>query len=347
MAPGDGRTSSNAQSLSTPLGKVLRVRPRPGADGYDIPSGNPFPSSPVWSYGLRNPFRFSFDRATGDLTIADVRELTTEEVDFAPRSSGSGRGANFGWPTCEGSFLNGSTTAPCTFSGSVLPVIDQFHSNGWVALIGGFVSRDPALPSLCGRYVYTDNGLGDIWSAVLRSPHALDNHATGLHVAEPAGFGEDNSGHLYVASLAGPVYRIVEDASPRPCGGPGGSGASPGSSTGRDVMPPRLVVRIPSRQRVLRLGGAVAYARCSERCIVSMAARLRIGRRSYRLHRTTRTIAAHHRSKLRARLTRRARRALGRARAGHRRARVGVALRARDGSGNRSRLIQGTVRVRL
>ena len=112
-------------------------------------------------------------------------------------------------------------------------------------------------------------------------------------------------------------------------------------------MPPRLVVRIPSRQRLLRLGGAVAYARCSERCIVSMAARLRIGRRSYRLHRTTRTIAAHHRSKLRARLTRRARRALGRARAGHRRARVGVALRARDGSGNRSRLIQGTVRVRL
>jgi glucose/arabinose dehydrogenase len=84
-APGEGATSSNAQSLSTPLGKVLRVRPRPGADGYDIPSGNPFPSSPICSYGLRNPFRFSFDRANGDLTIADVGEFTTEEVDFAPR----------------------------------------------------------------------------------------------------------------------------------------------------------------------------------------------------------------------------------------------------------------------
>jgi hypothetical protein len=96
-APGEGATSSNAQSLSTPLGKVLRVRPRPGADGYDIPSGNPFPSSPICSYGLRNPFRFSFDRANGDLTIADVGEFTTEEVDFAPANRGAG-----GAPTSAG-----------------------------------------------------------------------------------------------------------------------------------------------------------------------------------------------------------------------------------------------------
>jgi hypothetical protein len=240
--------------------------------------------------------------------------------------------------------VTASTTAPCAFSGSALPVIDQFHSNGWIALIGGYVSRDPALPSLCGRYIYTDNGLGDIWSAVLRTPHALDNHPTGLRVTSPAGFGEDNSGHLYLASLGGPVYRLVEDAPPQPCAGPGSAG--PGSSSGRDVTPPRLVVRIPRRERVLRLGGVVAYARCSERCAVSMSARLRLGRRSYRLHRTTRTIAAHHRGKLRARLTRRAPRALRGARPSHRRARVGVALRARDGSGNRSRLIRGTVRVR-
>ena len=109
LAPGDGTDSGNAQSGSSLLGKVLRIAPRRGG-GYAIPSSNPG-ASPIWARGLRNPFRLSFDRVTGDLVIGDVGASTVEEINFAPASANRGRGWNYGWPTCEGAT---SPAAPAT-----------------------------------------------------------------------------------------------------------------------------------------------------------------------------------------------------------------------------------------
>jgi hypothetical protein len=341
LGPGDGGfgQSANAQSLSSLLGKILRIRPLPGG-GYSVPADNPFVGRPgldeIWAYGLRNPFRFSFDRLTRDLVIGDVGESTTEEVDFAPASGGRGKGANYGWDVCEGSFTTGSQSNPCTFG--TLPVIDQFHSDGWSALIGGLVVRDPSLPSLYGRYVYGDNSQPALHAAALALPRAHDG-ATALRIGDLAGISEDTAGCVYASSLDGGVYRIVETSTAAPC-------PWPSSPPPADRVPPRLSVRFPKRQRVRKLHGVIAYARCSEDCTVAMSGRLRIGHRSYRLRKATKRATANRRIKLRVRLTRRASKALRRALRRRRRACVLVALRGRDGAGNRSPLLHRRVRVR-
>src|SRR5262249_48886067 len=154
-------------------GKVLRIDPRGSAPGqYAIPPDNPFAGQAgargeVWAYGLRNPFRFSFDRATGDLVIGDVGEGTTEEGDWLPAPSGGGRGADFGWNVCEGSFARGSRTTPCAQAGVTPPVLDVSHDDGTCALIAGPVVRDPSLPSLLGRMVYGDFCLDTLRSVQL------------------------------------------------------------------------------------------------------------------------------------------------------------------------------------
>ena len=335
LATGDGTNSSNAPDTGSLLGKVLRIRPRPGG-GHTIPSGNPF-GNEVWSRGLRNPFRFSFDRLTGDLVIGDVGAATTEEIDFAPASLQRGRAWNYGWPACEGSYTQGSTSTPCP-PGSEKPVIDQFQSNGWSTINAGVVVRDPSLPSLYGRFVYGDTYGGQLHSAVLRRPRAGDDRALSFSLDGVAGIGEDAAGCVYAASIAGGVYRFVENSAAVPCPKP-----PPGGS---DRVPPRLRVRVPKRQRVRQRRGAIAYARCSEAGRISMSGRMRIGRRSYKLRKTTKRVAAHRRLKLRVRLTRRASRALRRALRRRRRVRVSVALRARDRAGNRSALLKRRLRVR-
>ncbi len=341
LAPGDGGSGQqdNGQSTDALLGKVLRIRPRAGG-GYDIPSGNPFVGGAgrdeIWSFGLRNPFRFSFDRLTGDLTIGDVGEGTTEEIDFAP-APGRGRGANFGWAPCEGSFAQGSKSTPC--GTGIRPVIDHFHDDGWFAIIGGVVVRDPSLPSLYGRYLYGDNAHDTLHIATLRLPRAQDA-GTGLHVPGLAAISEDTAGCVYASSVSGgEVYRIVENSSSVPC-------PRPPQAVVTDGVPPRLKVRVPARQRVRKLHGAIGYARCSETCRVSMSGTVRIGRRSYKLRKTTKPVAAHKRIKLRVRLTKRASRAIRRALKRKRRAKVKIGLRARDGAGNRSVLFRRSVRVR-
>jgi Glucose / Sorbosone dehydrogenase len=323
VAPGDGTDSSNAQNLSSLLGKVLRIAPRAGG-GYVVPGGNPHGNA-VWARGLRNPFRFSFDRGTGDLVIGEVGASTAEEINFAPSSAGTGRGWNYGWPDCEGS---------CS-AGFENPVIEK-PNPPWTTINAGVVVRDPSLPSLFGRFLYGDTYGGMLYSARLRRPRAADDRPLGFGLDGVAGIGEDAAGCVYAASLSGGVYRFVENNAAIPCPRPVSS----------DRSPPRLRVRVPRRQRVRRRRGVIGYARCSETCRVSMSARVRIGRRSYRLRKVTRRVAANRRLRLRVRLTRRGSRALRRALRRRRRARVDVALRGRDGSGNRSRLIRRRVRVR-
>jgi glucose/arabinose dehydrogenase len=337
IATGDGTNSANAQSSSSLLGKVLRIEPIPGG-GHRVPAGNPF-GNEVWSLGLRNPFRFTIDGGTGDLVIGDVGASATEEIDFAPASLSRGRGWNYGWPACEGSYAQGSQTTPCPESGYENPVIDHFQPE-WRAIIAGVVVRDPSLPSLQGRLLYGDEAGGQLWSAILRRPKAVDDRPLPLTLPLVTGFGEDAAGCVYAASLEGGVYRFVETSTSVPCPKP------PTPAASSDRTPPFLSVRVPRRQRVRRRRGAIAYARCSERCTVSMSGRLRIGKRTYRLRKARKPADTGRRITLRVRLTRRASRALRRALLRRRRARVRVALRARDSAGNASGLHTRRVRVR-
>ena len=202
----EGDPDGNGQSTSTLLGKILRIDPSPDG-GYTIPHGNPFAghgSRPeIWAYGLRNPWRFSFDRATGDLAIGDVGQDQQEEIDFAPR--GTGAGANYGWSVWEGNRRNKPGAAP----GAIRPVLIAPHTDGYCAIIGGYVVRDRSLPSLYGRYLFGDFCHPQIESVKLARGHASRPRATGLSVEATSSLGQDASGHIYVTSLRGPLYRIL------------------------------------------------------------------------------------------------------------------------------------------
>jgi glucose/arabinose dehydrogenase len=200
----------NAQDLGSLLGKILRIDPRAGGGRpFRVPDGNPFTGrsgarGEVYSYGLRNPWRFSFDRATGDLTIGDVGQNEYEEIDFVRR--GRGRGANFGWRPFEGRarYADGES-AP----GRVRPVIVRKHSDGNCSITGGVVVRDRRLGGLRGRYVFGDYCKGRVESARLSAGRARGVRRTSLKVSSLSSFGEDARGRVYVTSLDGPVYRIV------------------------------------------------------------------------------------------------------------------------------------------
>jgi glucose/arabinose dehydrogenase len=202
----------NAQDLGTVLGKILRIDPRAsGGRPYRIPSGNPFAGrdgarGEVYAYGLRNPWRFSFDRSTGALAIGDVGQNAIEEVSYVGRDRG--RGANFGWRPFEGtSRIFPGEDAP----GHVPPVLEHRHSAGWCSVTGGYVVRDPQLPALRGRYVYGDFCEGRIRSARLRAGGATGQRRLGLRrIASLSSFGEDAQGRVYVVSLDGPVYRLTQ-----------------------------------------------------------------------------------------------------------------------------------------
>ncbi|MGZ4255064.1 MAG: PQQ-dependent sugar dehydrogenase [Solirubrobacteraceae bacterium] len=208
---GDGGSEDDPMNLGQNTavldGKILRISPR--ANGaYSIPADNPFVGKPgkraeIWAYGLRNPWRFSFDRLSGDLAIGDVGQDKYEEIDFAPH--GTGKGANYGWSIFEGR----SRFKPGTAPGAVFPVLVAPHSAGYCAIIGGYVVRDRSLGSLYGRYLYGDDCKPQISSVKLSRGRARGNHATGLSVNAMSSFGEDAAGHVYAVSLAGPVYRIA------------------------------------------------------------------------------------------------------------------------------------------
>jgi glucose/arabinose dehydrogenase len=208
---GDGGSEDdpegNGQDTGTLLGKILRIAPSP-AGGYKIPPTNPFVGKPhrraeIWAYGLRNPWRFSFDRLTGDLIVGDVGQDLQEEIDFAP--AGTGSGANYGWSVWEGDRRNKPGKAPH----AVFPALVARHSEGYCAIVGGYVVRDRSLPSLYGRYLFGDNCRPQIESVELSRGTASGLRATGLEVSATSSFGEDGLGHIYLASLNGPVYRVT------------------------------------------------------------------------------------------------------------------------------------------
>jgi glucose/arabinose dehydrogenase len=199
----------NAQNLGTLLGKILRIDPRPSAgQPYRIPGDNPFvgragAKPAIYAWGLRNPWRFSFDRGTGDLAIGDVGQDRVEEIDF--RTRGTARGANFGWRAWEG---RSHVDPGVRVANDVKPVLQYTHDRGGCSVTGGYVIRDRRLSALAGRYVYGDFCAGDLLSAKLRQDGAGERRSLGLHVDSLSSFGEDGRGRVYVTSLNGPVYRL-------------------------------------------------------------------------------------------------------------------------------------------
>jgi hypothetical protein len=437
----------------------------------------------VYASGMRNPYRWSFDRQTGDMYVGDVGGIN-EEITFLPAAQS--RGANLGWNCFSGTAVQSDCTPTNYF-----PPAYEYPSSPDV-VIGGYVVRDPALPSFAGQYLF---GRFDTGIIMKLGPHAAPPAAdTGLNVANVSGFGEDGVGHLYATSLAGQVYRlgesggtltktsigsftqpvsvsaapgetdelfiaekpgrlvrwtpsgtsevldirgIVEDLNEQgllsvavapdyatsgrififytdiggdlqveelragvrtpvltiqhdqggnhnggqllfgpdgalylstgdggPQGDPEGDAQNPSSLLGKilriDLAPPpppppgvtpdetapTVTVRVPRRQRVLRLRGAVAYARCSEACTLAAAGTLRIGSRRLLLRRAVGSGQPSPRTRLKVRLRRRAALMLRRALANGRRPRVQIRLRARDAAGNRSALVRRSVRVR-
>jgi glucose/arabinose dehydrogenase len=209
-----GDSEDNARDPSSLLGKLLRIDPRPsGGSAYRIPADNPYVgidgSDEVYSYGLRNPWRFSFDRQTGNLAIGDVGEGLVEEIDYVEQTAA--RGANFGWPQFEGDRLFDPSRPgpdPPTF-----PIHAYRHDHGDCTVIGGHVVRDRRLTSLRGRYLYADLCAGALRSLVPQLAGAVDDRALGPTVDSPTSFGEGHRGRIYVATRGedegeGNVWRL-------------------------------------------------------------------------------------------------------------------------------------------
>jgi len=223
---GDGGSEGDphryGQNLQVDLAKILRIDPRGVGDGdYRIPPNNPFvgrhdANREIWSYGVRNPWRFSFDRTTGDLTMGDVGQDAWEEIDYRPVDLGWGFGANFGWSCFEGRHPYNTCSPPPP--NPIPPVFEISHDTGACSVIGGYVVRDPELTTLQGQYLYTDLCLGHIHAQTLQIPNSVGHTDTGLTVSNPSTFGEDGCGHLYVAGLGSGnnVFRIRQTDPPPP-----------------------------------------------------------------------------------------------------------------------------------
>jgi glucose/arabinose dehydrogenase len=210
-------TIGNGQNLDTFLGKILRIDVDGSSDttAYAIPPGNiadPAARKEIWSYGLRNPWRFSFDACTGDMYIADVGQGTLEEVDFEPANT-SGR--NYGWRLMEGiNCFNPSSGCDAAAQNLVLPVATYGRDAGQ-SITGGFIYRGHAIPSLRGTYLYADYQSAAFFALRMQNGELAqaqqdisDNLNPGGGVAQISSFGQDNAGELYVLSLTGTVYRI-------------------------------------------------------------------------------------------------------------------------------------------
>ena len=206
-----GDPQNNGQNRNSLLGKILRLDVN-GAGGASVPADNPFVGQTdarpeVWSYGLRNPWRFSFDRTTGDLYIGDVGQGGHEEIDVSTAASGRGRGVNYGWRIMEGSFCYNASS--CVRAGLTEPVLDYTHADG-CSVTGGYVYRGSAVPALTGLYLYADYCSG--WVRSFRLSGGAATEQKDWASLRPGGqilsFGEDPRGELYVMTAAGKVFRI-------------------------------------------------------------------------------------------------------------------------------------------
>ena len=208
IGTGDGGSGGdprgNGQRKDTLLGKILRIEVRPStAAGFAVPAGNPFRNE-IWAYGLRNPWRFSFDRENGDLYIGDVGQNVVEEIDYL--AAGSGAGANFGWNLMEGSscFKNPGCNERRDL---VLPVAEYRHGRGDCSVTGGYVYRGKN-PALAGIYFYGDFCSGRIWG-LRKNGGGWDKQLLLDSKLSISTFGEDEKGELYLADYeGGTVYRI-------------------------------------------------------------------------------------------------------------------------------------------
>jgi glucose/arabinose dehydrogenase len=202
----EGDPQGNGPNVDTLLGKLLRIEPLAGG-GYRSPPSNPFAGkggrAEIYAYGLRNPWRFSFDRKTGDLYIGDVGQNNYEEIDFARRGTGLGR--DYGWSCWEGRHrFNTSRKCP----NPTPPVIEYSHAGGACSVTGGVVSRNPRVPALRGRYLYGDFCTGAVKSFRIVNGRATGDRRAGFTVPSLSSFGQDAGGRVYAVSLSGPVYRL-------------------------------------------------------------------------------------------------------------------------------------------
>jgi glucose/arabinose dehydrogenase len=196
-----GDPHGNGQSRTTLLGKILRIDVNNTANGknYAIPSGNPYAGNSlgmreeIYAYGLRNPWKMSFDRKTGTLWAGDVGQNLWEEVDTIRA------GGNYGWRIMEGKACY-SPASGCDTTGLTMPLWTYYHSEGNISITGGYVYRGNALPSLQGKYIYGDYGSGNIWALSFDANGAPANQLVIHAPAFISAFGEDRDGELYVVS---------------------------------------------------------------------------------------------------------------------------------------------------
>ncbi|MFD3920921.1 PQQ-dependent sugar dehydrogenase [Streptomyces sp. NPDC058595] len=211
IAFGDGGAGGdphgNGQKLDTLLGKILRIDPS-GGEPYAVPADNPFVDDPnakdeIWSYGLRNPWRFSFDSGTGDMLIADVGQSDWEEVDWAPADSAGGE--NYGWASMEGNHPFRGGTEPANH----VPPVFEYDRNGLgCSVTGGYVYRGDAIPGLQGQYLYSDYCDGTVRGLTIDNGEVTGQSDLGVNGGEVISFVEDGDGELYVLALGGGISRI-------------------------------------------------------------------------------------------------------------------------------------------
>ena len=204
-----GDPEGNGQNLGTLLGAVLRLDvDTVSEEGYTVPEDNPFVGREdarpeIWAWGLRNVWRFSFDRVTGDLYMADVGQNKWEEIDFQPADSTGGE--NYGWNAYEGTHPY-SGDAPA--SDVVMPILEYGHENGWCSVTGGYVYRGKALPDLQGYYFYGDWCTGTVWAARRDANGDWQSVVSLESGRQISSFGEDEAGELYLVDYAGNVLRF-------------------------------------------------------------------------------------------------------------------------------------------
>lgn len=214
-----GDPQGNGQDLTTLLGTMLRINvtaahTRAADAPYAVPADNPFVGRSdarpeIWAYGLRNPWRFSFDRATGDLWIGDVGQNAWEEIDFQPADSAGGE--NYGWNVYEGTHTYPpGEPEPVDAAGFTRPVFEYDRTEG-KSVTGGYVYRGSAIPWLAGTYVYGDFVDGRIWGLTRAADGGVENRLLAQTHFQISSFGEDDDGELYVVDYAGGIYRIVAE----------------------------------------------------------------------------------------------------------------------------------------